>query len=207
MNWETFYLVCFIVGFAFTAISFVSGTLHLHLPGHGHFHVGHGAAHSGGPTHGVRGSTFGFFNPMTLAVFLAWFGGTGYLLVHLRHIWVLAGLAFSTAAGLVGASAVMVVATRYFMAHESSLDPMDFEMVGVLGKISGTVRRKGTGEIIFEQEGARKACAARSEMDEEMRVGEEVVVTRFEHGVAYVRRWSDLAEKAGVLPAEEEKSS
>jgi membrane protein implicated in regulation of membrane protease activity len=206
MNWELFYLVCFVVGFAFTAISFVSGTLHLHLPGHGHFHVGHGAGHSGG-THGGHSSTFGFFNPMTLAVFLAWFGGTGYLLVHLRHIWVLAGLALSTAAGLVGAGAVMVVATKYFMAHESSLDPMDFEMVGVLGQVSGTVRRKGTGEIIFEQEGARKACAARSEMDEEMRVGEEVVVTRFEHGVAYVRRWSDLAEKAGVLPAEEEKSS
>ena len=204
MNWEIFYLVCFVVGFAFTVISFLSGTLHLHLPGHGHFHLGHGAGHSGGGTHGA---TFGFFNPMTLAVFLAWFGGTGYLLVHLRHIWVLAGLALSTGAGLVGAGAVMVVATKYFMAHESSLDPMDYEMVGVLGKVSGTIRRKGTGEIIFEQEGARKACAARSELDEEMRRGEEVVVTRFEHGVAYVRRWSELAEKAGVLPAEEEKSS
>jgi membrane protein implicated in regulation of membrane protease activity len=207
MNWEIFYLVCFVVGFAFTAISFLSGTLHLHLPSHGHFHFGHGAGHSGGGTHGGHGTSFGFFNPMTLAVFLAWFGGTGYLLVHLRHIWVFAGLALSTGAGLVGAGAVMVVATKYFMAHESSLDPMDFEMVGVLGRVSGTIRRKGTGEIIFEQEGARKACAARGEADEEMRLGEEVVVTRFEHGVAYVRRWSDLAEKAGVLPAEEEKSS
>jgi membrane protein implicated in regulation of membrane protease activity len=205
MNWETFYLVCFVVGFAFTAISFVTGTLHLHLPGHGHFHLGHGAGHSGAATHGAHGPTFGFFNPMTLAVFFAWFGGTGYLLVHLRHVWVLAGLAISTAAGLVGAGAVMVVATKYFLAHESSLDPLDYEMVGVLGKISGSIRRKGTGEIIFEQEGARKACAARSEVDEEMRVGEEVVVTRFEHGVAYVRRWSELAEKAGVMP-EEEKS-
>ena len=26
---------------------------------------------------------------------------------------------------------------------------MDFEMVGVLGKVSGTIRRRGTGEIIF----------------------------------------------------------
>ena len=206
MNWEVFYLVCFVVGFAFTAISFVSGTLHLHLPGHGHFHVGHGAGHSGGATHGARGSTFGFFNPMTLAVFLAWFGGTGYLLVHLRHIWVLAGLALSTAAGLVGAGAVMVVATKYFLAHESSLDPLDFEMVGVLGKVSGNIRSRGTGEIIFEQEGARKACAARSEEGEEIMRGEEVVVTRFDQGVAYVRRWSELAEKAGVMPAEEGKS-
>jgi membrane protein implicated in regulation of membrane protease activity len=200
MNWELFYLICFVVGFAFTALSFLGGTLHLHLPGHGHFHLGHGPGH-----HGGHGGGFGFFNPMTLAIFLAWFGGTGYLLVHLKHIWVLAGLALSTFAGLVGAGMVIMVATKYFLASESSLDPMDFEMVGVLGRVSGTIRRRGTGEIIFEQEGARKACPARSEQDEEVRRGEEVVVTRFADGVAYVRRWSELAEKAGVLPAEEEK--
>ncbi|MGZ4831040.1 MAG: hypothetical protein ACXV78_15475 [Candidatus Angelobacter sp.] len=202
MNWELFYLVCFVVGFAYTAFSFLSGTLHFHLHMPHHFHVGHGAGHSGG----TRSSSFGVFNPMTIAVFLAWFGGTGYLLVHLRHIWILAGLAFSTFSGLVGAGAVFVFATKYFMAHESSLDPMDFEMVGVLGKVSGSIRSRGTGEIIFVQEGARKACAARSEQGDEIRRGEEVVVTRFDQGVAYVRRWSELAEKAGVMPAEEKKS-
>jgi membrane protein implicated in regulation of membrane protease activity len=209
MTWELFYLICFVVGFAFTALSFLSGTLHFHfhLP-NGHFHPGGG--HAGGPAHhggGSQGGYFSFFNPMSLAVFLAWFGGTGYLLVHLRHIWVFAGLALSTVAGLVGAGIVIVFATKYLMAHESSLDPMDFEMVGVLGRVSGTIRRRGTGEIIFEQEGARKACAARSEKDEEVRRDEEVVVTRFERGVAYVRRWSELAEKAGIPAEEEEKSS
>jgi membrane protein implicated in regulation of membrane protease activity len=202
MNWEIFYLVCFVVGFAYTAFSFLSGTLHVHLHLPGHFHFGHGAGHHGGG----HGSSFGFFNPMTIAVFLAWFGGTGYLLVHLRHIWVLAGLAFSTLAGLVGAGVVIVFATKYLLAYESNLDPMDYEMVGVLGKVSGSIRSRGTGEIIFEQEGARKACAARSEEGDEIRRGEEVVVTRFDQGVAYVRRWSELAEKAGVTPAEEEKS-
>jgi membrane protein implicated in regulation of membrane protease activity len=207
MNWEIFYLICFVVGFAFTAISFLSGSLHLHfhLP-HGHVHLGgagHAGAGHGAGHHGSHASGFGFFNPMSLAVFLAWFGGTGYLLVHLRHIWVFAGLALSTLAGLVGAGTVVVVATKYFLANESSLDPMDYEMVGVLGRVSGTIRQRGTGEIIFEQEGARKSCAARSEEGEEVRRGEEVVVTRFEDGVAYVRRWSELAEKAGVLPAEE----
>jgi membrane protein implicated in regulation of membrane protease activity len=206
MNWELFYLICFVVGFAFTALSFLSGTLHLHLPGHGHFHVGHGAGHHGGGR-GSQGTGFGFLNPMSLAVFLAWFGGTGYLLVHLRHIFVLAGLALSTLAGMIGAGIVVVFATRYLLAHESSLDPMDFDMIGVLGRVSGTIRKQGTGEIIFEQEGARKASAARSEDGYELGRGEEVVVTRFEKGVAYVRRWSELAEKAGVLPAEEEKSS
>jgi membrane protein implicated in regulation of membrane protease activity len=198
MNWELFYLICFVVGFAFTAISFVSGTLHFHfhIPGHGHFHLG---------SHG-HGGHFPMFNPMTIAVFLAWFGGAGYLLTRGHHIWIFAALVFASIAGLFGASIVFLFAAKFLMAHQSELDPMDFEMVGVLGKVSGTIRKGGTGEIIFEQEGARKACAARSEQAEQFSRGEEVIVTRFEHGVAYVRRWNELADEAGILP-EEEKSS
>jgi membrane protein implicated in regulation of membrane protease activity len=205
MNWELFYLICFVVGFAFTALSFLSGTLHFHfhLP-HGHFHgMGHGG-HGGGSAHG-QGS-FPVFNPMTIAVFLAWFGGAGYLLIHFRHIWAFAGLVIATLAGLVGASIVFLFAARYLMAHDYAMDPADYEMTGVLGKVSGPIRAGGTGEIIFEQEGARKACAARSEDQKELKRGEEVIVTRFEKGVAYVRRWSDMAGEIGILPEEEEKS-
>jgi hypothetical protein len=220
MNWELFYLICFVVGFAFTALSFLSGTLHFHfhLP-HGHFHfgggagghgAGHGAAgHAGG--HGpakmaTHGGHFPFFNPMSIAVFLAWFGGTGYLLVHLRHIWAFAGLALATLAGLAGAGTVFLFVAKFLMARDFTLDPADFDMIGVLGRVSGTIRDGGTGEIIFEQMGMRKACAARSDSPEDIQRDEEVVVTRYEHGVAYVRRWNELAEKAGLLPEEEEKS-
>jgi len=222
MNWELFYLICFVVGFAFTALSFLSGTLHFHfhLP-HGHFHfgggaghgagghgaAGHGAAHHGGAAKGAtHGSSFPFFNPMSLAVFLAWFGGTGYLLVHLRHVWAFAGLALSTLVGLAGAGLVFLFVAKFLMARDFTLDPADFDMIGVLGRVSGKIRDGGTGEIIFEQLGARKACAARSDCAEDIQRDEEVVVTRYEHGVAYVRRWNELAEKAGLLPEEEEKS-
>lgn len=218
MNWETFYLICFVVGFVFTALSFLSGTLHFHfhLP-HGHFHlgggVGHGAGGHGAGHHGggsakaaVHGSSFPFFNPMSMAVFLAWFGGTGYLLVHLRHIWAFAGLALSTLVGLAGAGLVFLFVAKFLMARDFTLDPADFDMVGVLGRVSGTVRGGGTGEILFEQMGVRKACAARSDSEDDIQRDEEVVVTRYEHGVAYVRRWNELAEKAGLLPEEEEKS-
>ena len=216
MNWEIFYLVCFVVGFAFTALSFLSGTLHFHfhLP-HGHFHLGgapggHGAAHHGGGAaragQGGHGGHFPFFNPMSIAVFLAWFGGTGYLLVHLRHIWAFAGLALASLAGLTGAGVVFLFVAKFLMARDFTLDPADFDMVGVLGRVSGTIRDGGVGEIIFEQVGVRKACAARSESAEDIERDEEVIVTRYEHGVAYVRRWNELAEKAGLLPEEEEKS-
>jgi len=218
MNWELFYLICFVVGFAFTALSFLSGTLHFdfHFP-HGHFHFGggaghgagsHGAGHHGGASHagqGSHGPSFPFFNPMSIAVFLAWFGGTGYLLVHLRHMWALAGLGLATLAGLVGAGVVFLFVAKFLMARDFTLDPADFEMIGVLGRVSSTIRSGGTGEIIFEQLGVRRACPARGDSTEDIQREEEVVVTRYEHGVAYVRRWNELAEKAGLLPEEEER--
>lgn len=204
MNWETFYLVCFVIGFAFTALSFLSGTLHFHFHfPHGHVQVGgHGGAGRGVARGGLRGSGFPFVNPMSMAVFLAWFGGTGYLLVHLRHIWVFAGLVLSSLAGLTGALLVFLFVGKVLMARDYTLDPADFDMVGVLGKVSGTIRKEGTGEIIFEQMGVRRGSAARSEIGEDIARGEEVVVTRYERGVAYVRRWSDLADRAGILPEE-----
>src|SRR5438132_12315055 len=180
MNWELFYLVCFVIGFAFAALSFLSGTLHLHfhLP---HVHL-HGAGHGGG-----HGGHFPFFNPLTLAVFLAWFGGTGYLLTRHQHLWMFAVLVLATVIGLVGAALIFFFVAKVLMAHDYSMDPLDYEMVGVLGKVSSSVRLNGTGEMIFEQDGGRKACAARSELGENLTKGEEVLVTRHERGMAYVR--------------------
>jgi hypothetical protein len=66
-------------------------------------------------------------------------------------------------------------------------------MVGVLGRISITVRPGGTGEIIYDQEGVRKTCAARSENGAALARGDEVIVTRYDRGVAYVRRWEEMA--------------
>ena len=139
---------------------------------------------------------------MTMAAFLTWFGGTGYLLVHLRHIWIFAGLSLASLAGLAAASIVFLFVAKVLMANERDLDPLDYEMVGVLGRLGCPIRAGGTGEIIFAQEGVRKPCAARSENGESLAKGEEVVVTRYERGVAYVRRWEDLTNPAENAPEE-----
>src|SRR5437588_7536483 len=144
MNWEMFYLICFVVGFAFSVISFLSGTLdsHVHIPKH--FHFRQGAAHDPGHAHGthgkVGGAHFSFFNPLTLAAFLTWFGGAGYLLVHLRHIWVYAGLALASLSGLVAAAFVFLFVAKVLMANERELDPLDYDMIGVLAHVSSTIR-------------------------------------------------------------------
>ena len=116
MTWSDFYLICFAVGFLFSLLSFVAGGLNLH--GHWpHVHGFHTPAHgpaapgTGSAAHGHSHSSaqsVSPFNFFTIAIFLAWFGGTGYLLSRYSTIVFALGLAISTAVGLVGASIVFV---------------------------------------------------------------------------------------------------
>ena len=73
------------------------------------------------------------------------------------------------------------------------MDPADYEMVGVLGRTSMPIREGGTGEIIYSQAGTRRTCGARSEPGTPIAKGAEVVVTRYEKGIAYVRLWSEIS--------------
>src|SRR5947209_4760727 len=121
MTWADFYLICFAVGFAFSFLSFLLGGVHWHLPfhihvgGHGHIphvHVGHAPA-ANSQTHG---STIAPINPMTLAAFLAWFGGTGYLLTRFSTIWFFFGMIWAIVAGLLGAAIIFFFMTRVLMS-------------------------------------------------------------------------------------------
>jgi hypothetical protein len=84
---------------------------------------------------------------------------------------------------------------RKLLAHEHVLNPADYYMVGVYGHVSSTVREGGVGEIVFSQEGLRKAVPVRSEDGTRLEKGSEVFVTRYEKGVAYVRRWDEALER------------
>jgi membrane protein implicated in regulation of membrane protease activity len=194
MTWAMFYLVCFLVGVTLSVLSFLGGSLH--LP-HVHFHVPHGGAHVAGGVHaaGGTGSEMPFLNFGTITAFLAWFGGTGYLLTRYSSLVVAGVLTLAIVAGLVGATIVFWFLAKVLLKHDRDLDPADYERVGVLGRISSPIRAGGTGEIIFSQEGTRQTCGARSENGEALLRGTEVIVTRYEHGIAYVRRWEEMAKE------------
>ena len=96
MTWSDFYLICFAIGFLFSLLSFVAGglNLHGHWP-HVHFHSGtHSAGASAAGSHAPGGpqQTVSPFNFFTIAIFLAWFGGTGYLLTRFSTIVFVLGL-------------------------------------------------------------------------------------------------------------------
>ena len=216
MTWANFYLVCFLVGFLLSALSLLLGSLHtsFHLPHGGgdglHVHVGHGgdlgvhaAGHPGGHAvhvgHGGDGpgehageAALSPINFGTIAAFLAWFGGSGYLLTRYSRFWALAGFGLAALVGLVGASIVFAFLLK-LASREENLDPLDYDMVGVIGHISSGIRPGGTGEIVYAQEGTRHTCGARNEDGVEVPKGTEVVVTRYDKGIAYVRRWDDMA--------------
>jgi hypothetical protein len=73
------------------------------------------------------------------------------------------------------------------------MDAADYEMVGVLGRISMPIRENGTGEIIYSQAGTRRTCGARSANGTAIQKGEEIVVTRYDKGIAYVQLWEEIS--------------
>jgi membrane protein implicated in regulation of membrane protease activity len=206
MTWANFYLLCFVIGILFSIVSFLLGGFDWHLPfdvhlphdGMPHVHVGsdvhagHGAGHAHGHSNGDSRPGVSFLNPMTGAAFLAWFGGMGYLLTRYSTIWFMLDLTIAMASGLVGAGIIFLFMSKILVSEHENLNPDDFVMVGVLGRVSMSIRENGTGEIIYSQGGTRRTCGARAESGA-IAKGEEVVVTRYEKGIAYVRAWSEIA--------------
>lgn len=186
MNWSDFYLVCFLVGFSLTALALLAGSVHLHFP---HLHV-HQGVHFPRGASGARGET-PWFNFGTISAFLAWFGGTGYLLERYSHVWVLIIVLLATASGLGAAGVVFWFLAKVLMADEAPLDPADYDMIGVLGRTTISIRPGGTGELVFTQGGTRHVAGARSENGAAIPKGTEVIVTRYDKGIAYVRPFEE----------------
>src|SRR5712691_10176532 len=193
MTWSDFYLLCFLVGFSLSVLSFLAGAVHLHLPFKMHlpFHAAHhpgaGASHGG-----LRGGMhISWFNASSAMAFLAWFGGTGYLLTRHAHLVALASLAISTVAGLVAGAVVFKFMVK-LMHSDPPLKSEDYRIEGSLGTLSLPIRENGTGEIIFSLAGARRCAGARCEDGKPLEKGAEVVIERYEKGIAYVKRWEEF---------------
>src|ERR1700732_5013234 len=129
MSWESFYLLCFLVGFFFSLLSFLAGFGFLHLPGL-HVHADH---------HSAGGGQNSLVNFGTLSAFLAWFGGTGYLLTRYSNILALLAFGIGFLSGLGGAAAIFWFLVKVLLADEKELDPADYDMIGTLGHVSSTV--------------------------------------------------------------------
>ena len=189
----TFYLICFVLGFSLTVLSALGAFTHLHF-GHLHLHPAHGVSHAHvGGTHGAGKAGVSPINGFTIAAFLCWFGGCGYLLARAGVFTGLAVLLLAGLTGLAGGALLFWFLIRVLLPHERELTAADTSIVGVLGLVTAPIREEGTGEIHFSQNGSRRFAPARSDAGVALARGTEVVVLRYEQGIAYVRAWDELS--------------
>jgi len=207
MSWPDFYLFCFLVGFSLSVLSFLAGAVHLHLPFRWHlpFHGGHAGGHMGHAGHGMHGGAarggsavakggvhLSWFNASSVLAFLAWFGGMGYILTTHSNLVGIAILALAIAAGLAAGWIVYRFMYRLLQNRGAEMNDWNYRHEGAVGKISISIPANGTGEVIFEQHGVRRSVGARGEDGESIEKGSEVVISRYEKGLAYVKKWDEF---------------
>ena len=204
MQWETFYFVCFLAGLFLSTLSLL-GCLG-HFGGHVHVHVPHmphathlpsagHVAHSGAAPGAGRGSaSIPWWNTFSIMIFLCWFGAAGYLLTRHGSFVALVVLVLAGVCGVAGGAIVFFFLAKVMLPHERELTADETAVTGAVGRVSAAIRPGGTGEIVYEQMGARCSVPARSEDGEPIQKQEEVFVVRYEKGIAYVRRWEDATE-------------
>ncbi len=191
MSWSDVYLFCFLVGVTLSVFSFLAGVIHLHVPLKLHLHLHlphpHGASHGGG-------SHISWFNASTVLAFLAWFGGVGYLMTRYSHVETFFVVAIATLAGMAAGWVVLKFLVKLVGPSDEPLRESDRRVIGALGTVSMTIRENGTGEIIFPLGGGRSCSGARSEDGRPIEKGTEVVIERYEKGIAYVKRWEEFVK-------------
>jgi membrane protein implicated in regulation of membrane protease activity len=180
------YLFCFLTGFGFSVVAALAGGFHLHI--HGSLDVGTGLPPGTGP-HGA--SAVSGVNVGTIAAFLAWFGGTGYVLAQYFGLGLVSTYIAAVTLGFGGAVVVFLFVAKVLLGHEHESDPADYDLVGVVGRLSSPIREGGTGEMIYSKAGSRRAASTRSAYGEAIPRGARVVVIRYERGIAYVNAKAD----------------
>lgn len=199
MNWESFYLICFLIGLGMSVVSLLGGMGHFgghvhvpHMPHAGHLpHAGH-VPHTGSGAAAESAATVPWWNAFSLMIFLCWFGASGYLLTRYGSFVALVVLVLAAVCGFVGGAIVFLFLTKVLLPHERELTADETDVVGVVGHVSSPIRAGGIGEIVYEQLGARYSAPARAEDGEPIPKQEEVYVVAYEKGIASVRRWEEV---------------
>lgn len=188
------FLGCFILGFLLTAGTFLFGIESHSGGGHGGDvgPGGHGA--DGGHGHGGVDGDYGvgegglpLLNFNSIALFLTWFGAVGYILNSQARVGPLLSMVGAVVAGFAGAIIICLFVNRFLMKGDTTMRASDYYLPGTLARVTSSIREGGIGEIVYVQGGTRKTAGARSDESVAHPLGQEVVIVRYEKGMAYVR--------------------
>jgi membrane protein implicated in regulation of membrane protease activity len=204
MTLELVFLGCFGFGLIMSAFSFLSGAVDFGVDTdvdlEGIDVDGVEADLSGGELEGTdfdgsgegdadvaRISTYNF---SAIMAFIATFGAAGYTLTHFYAVVPMLSVPAAVTAGIGGASLINLFLKRILVGRNRTLSAT--EMVGTVGRLSLPIRENGFGEIVYSDGGTIHSSGARSHDGRPIEKGTEVMVTRYEKGIAWVRRLEEV---------------
>jgi membrane protein implicated in regulation of membrane protease activity len=106
----------------------------------------------------------------------------------------LLSLGISTVAGLLAAWVIFRFMVKLMQTTDTPMKSEDYRIEGSVGTLSMPIRENGTGEIIFALAGARRCAGARTEDGKPIEKGAEVVIERYDKGIAYVKKWEEFTK-------------
>jgi hypothetical protein len=120
--------------------------------------------------------------------FFTWFGGVGYLLRQNLGAGPYFSTAVALASGLVGGFVMFILLARFLWPMMSKpLRTSDYDLPGTPARVVSPIRAGGVGEVVYTKGGSRFTAGARSVDDAAIAKGAEVVILRYERGLAYVQ--------------------
>lgn len=140
-------------------------------------------------------------NVSSVLAFLTWFGGVGYLARNGLGWPAIVSVAFAIVGGLLAGWIVLWFVRKVLRSPDDTLDPRDFERVGVLARVTSSIRPEGVGEIVWEQRGTRMVTSARSDTADAIGRGTEVLILRVERGIAIVAPFDGLLNESAQAAA------
>ena len=193
---ETFFLALFLIGLTFTVASFLLGfaELDLSLPGLPEWEFG--------PPESP--DSLSPVNVSTVTAFVTWFGGVGYLLSVQDRFGAPLVVALSALGGLAGAAIVFLVFARFLLPGQTPyMRAEDYRVQGALARVTVPMQGDRIGEVVYVKGGTTRSEGARSADGSALPRGSEVVILRYERGIAYVESLEKLlrerdAERPGL---------
>ena len=159
---EFVYCVCFFLGLGFAVLSaLLSGLFSGHLDAHvdtGGLHAGGGHVH----TDTGDGVHYSPLSPVTIAMFISTFGGTGILLKRFVDARTLFHLPLAGVAAVAVAGLVSYIFFRILSATQSTSQPRPEEAIGLEAEITVPIPNNGLGEIAYTVRGTRLTNPAQS---------------------------------------------
>lgn len=185
----------FLFGLLFTAGALVLGVADVGA----HAEMGDAGGHGG---HGIDGHGLldGMFNVSSLLAFITWFGGIGYVARNGLGLWTWLSLLLGVLGGFVGAAVIGWVVMKLQREDSEEMNPASWSQVGVIGRVTSSIRSQGYGEIVYEQHGTRQVASAKASGESAIPRNTEVVVLRVERGVAIVEPFEDLLREHDEQP-------